>query len=59
MTLNYCRNCLALLTPGSVVIFKLKAGVTATQLAEMRVAGEAMLGKIPGKSINNPRANAA
>jgi hypothetical protein len=30
------------------VIFKLKPGVTDAQLAEMRTAGEAMVGQIPG-----------
>lgn len=30
------------------VIFKLKEGVSEAQLAEMRTAGEAMLGKVPG-----------
>lgn len=31
-----------------IVIFKLKPGVTDAQLAEMRTAGEAMVGQIPG-----------
>lgn len=31
-----------------LVIFKLKEGVTETQLSEMRTLGDAMLGKIPG-----------
>ncbi|CAI6100881.1 hypothetical protein V2G26_010451 [Clonostachys chloroleuca] len=31
-----------------IVLFKLKPGVTEAQIAEMRAAGEAMVGVVPG-----------
>lgn len=31
-----------------IVLFKLKPGVTSAQIAELRAAGEAMVGVIPG-----------
>lgn len=37
------------LTSTAAVLFKLKPGVTEEQIAELKAAGQAMVGQVPGQ----------